>query len=247
MVYKILIANEYNDYSLKLVKTLTKEKKIHIVDIVDNENEIFNMYLKYKPDVLIMNSSFYNIFFSMYEKFYTRDFYNQSRQNIILLSAQSNLLPIYKNKKIYEILEYTSSADVILDIINEMFDNKVILSDSLIKKQVYQLLLSINIQPNDYAGSQYLIESVLCCYRNNKLMTSNLKDIYKEVAFDFENEVSPDIIKWRIENLFKAYNKTSNSIYLTDIFKYYDKNKNLTPKYFIELALEYLVEINYNI
>ena len=236
---KVLIANEHNNYSLNLIKTLTKEKNIDILGIVNKKNDIYGYYECLKPDILIMNIKFYDIFFSD-----SNNFFDLERKNIILLADKINKLYSYNSNKIYNIIDFDSAQDEISDIIKEMFEKKILISDFQLKQQIQQLLLKMKLHTNEYVGMPYLIDSVICCYRNPSLVLDGLDSIYAEVEKDFEYTITIDNIRWSIDNIFRAYKKMVNIDDLCNIFDYYDIGKNLTPKYFISLAIEYLDKLN---
>lgn len=157
-----------------------------------------------------------------------------------------NALTKEKNINIVGIvnIENDTYSDKILETIKETFEKKTAISDLKLKQEIHQLLLKMKLHTNEYIGIPYLVDAVICCYKDPSLVLKGLDSIYAEVEKDFKYTVKIDNIRWRIDNIFRVYKKIVNIDDLCDIFDYYDIKKDLSPKYFMSLAIEYLDKVH---
>ena len=100
-------------------------------------------------------------------------------------------------------------------------------------------MLSLGI--NTYSiGSQYLISVIFKCYYYPENFVT-LDNVYKLVADEYHisNEQIKNSIRHTIDTFNRSYNLSNKSLYL----KIFENEKDISPKRFIQMLVNYLNKI----
>lgn len=232
---KIMIAEDNKELALNYRNFLTNDDKIEVISCTSNGYSTLEEYLKLKPDILLLDLDLP----LMNGIEIVNELSNVPKErnlcNIIIISGAIDLRSkLLNTSKIFKILPKPCSFSELLCTIKEtnIYNNNHI---NLDKNQLNSLLLKLSF--NLYSkGTKYLIDCISIA-NDEPTLLYNISTLYTLIAT--QNHTTPQIIKWSICNSLSAMNRFVNKELLYSFFCEYD-GRNLTPKYFITLLLNYI-------
>lgn len=241
---KILIANQnirQNDSYCNYLENEDKLKKEFHIDKTYTGQTTLSTYQRTQPNIMIMDSDFNDIDYKNILKRLSISVDEKKKCNVILTTnSLNNDFATLEVSKIYKILLKPFNYKELFNTI------KLIQSENRYPKfdiiAVYKLLLSLNFSLS-YIGTQFLIQAIEYCYYF-PFSLEKLDEIFKKIAF--ENNTSPEKVKYAIINSLKPLNKYRNylSSPILNIFNKIDSKKSITPKYFLEVFIVYMHKQN---
>lgn len=234
---RVLIADDNKNMALTCSNFLTNEKNIEVIDIVDNGIDALNSYIKNKPDVLLLDLDMPKMSGLEVIEELSKDSKEKRKNNIIVISGTLDKLHPYNTSKVFRIMPKPLEYDELIETIYEI---QGILDDEKLEEEIENIFLDLKLTDFSLKGLDYLKKSVFYCYKDEDLLF-NISQVYETIAQDyFLKKIKPKNVLWSLESLIDVYEKNISEGFLSSFFVYYDDNKNLTPKYFIELIVFYL-------
>ena len=234
---RILIADDNVDFALTCTNFLTKEKNIEIVDVVADGISAFNSYIKYQPDILILDLDLPCMNGIDVINKLSEDKNEKKKSNIIVVSGAFEKLIPYNTTKVYKMFQKPIKHDELIKTIYEMQE---IIDIEQLENKIDDLFYNLRLHVLSSKGVTYLKQAVIYCF-NDETLFYNISKVYSMVATDNTiYNVKPKNVLWSLESLINTYEKSVDNRFLSSFFIYYDETRNLTPKYFIELIVIYL-------
>ncbi len=230
---KILIAEDDIEINNTYKKFLTKDKDIQITSVFDG-NDVLNYYFKNKPDILLLDLNLPNK--SGIEIINQLSTIPEERKlcNVVIISGEITFREKLNNtSKIYKIIHKPLKLNELTNTITEMRLNE---EKTINENDFINLMLKLKF--NLYSrGTTYLMDIIRICFDSPHLI-SNMDKLYELISIKYN--ISKIKTKWSVHSSLATMNKYISSDLLTSIFNIYDNERNLTPKYFISIMLNFL-------
>ena len=214
-------------YPIILINIIT----IKVINITSDGESTINEYLKYQPDILILDLNMPNKDgIEVLETLCTLNTTEAKKCNIIVVSGKLSQYTFKYVSKIYQVFQKPFDLPAILDSIYEIYE--INNNKPNCRKFCEDTFLQLGFNFTSI-GTKYLIDSILYLYDNN-ISNFSMNDIYKEISI--RNNTSFRNIKWNIEKSINSMYRFSRKEDLLEFFPYYDERKP-TPKYIISMLL----------
>lgn len=227
---KVMIADDNISLNQSCCKFLANDKNIKIVSKTSDGKSTLNNYLSQKPDVLILDLDLPTINGLEIINHLCTYSDEKNKCNIIVISGNCKMRSeLYNTSKVYKIIPKPFQFNYILETIKEMYPKNIS------EKELKNILIELKF--NLYSkGTLYLIDAINLCY-DSPTFLRNTKHLYIEIADKYN--VTWAQVKWSIRNSIDAMNKYLTIDTMYSIFHIRDYNFKITPKFFLEMLVEY--------
>ena len=223
---KILVADRDIQQNLSSLKNIFHEENIFIKE-THTEDETFNSYININPDVLILSTFFNGLKTSILIDKISNNAIDKSKSNIVLTTNNSNELLDFPNiSKVYRIILKPVVDTVLIETIRRIYIENS--QKELDEYELDVLLVKLNINRNSYGG-EFLSEAIRQCYYFPFLLRK-LDKVLEKISAKY------GVTK---ENARSCIRNVLNSINIEQ-YNFFDKNKTITPKYFLNTVVSYL-------
>lgn len=234
---KVLIGNKNIQKGIRNFQFLQENNEFEIVTS-NSGIETINKCKIIEPAIIILNSNLPDMTYT--------DVINRI-SNLPCELDKCNLILTVDNSQDKMLLSNTS---IIYRVFDKNFDEKTMKetlnvlkskfeTPTLTIRELKSILLSLGI--NTYSiGSQYLISAIFKCYYYPESFVT-LDNVYKIVAdeYNVSNEQIKNSIRHTIDTFNSSYNLSNKALYL----KIFESEKNVSPKRFIQMLVDYLNRI----
>lgn len=232
---EVMVADDNIELNSLCCKFLTKDKNIKIVSSTTDGEKTFEEYNKLKPDLLLLDLDMPRMNGLEIINQLSKDPYEKQKCNIIVISGNASMrYDLLNTAKIYKIIPKPVDLQNVLDDIN-LFASELSTPQEVTPKKIRDLLCELNIQPYSKSG-KYVFEALEIVLEDPYIL-ENIKDLYYKISK--KNNVSYNTVKWGIRNSISLMNRLISIKNLRMIFRIYDNERNITPKYFFTMILEY--------
>lgn len=229
---KVLIANPNVEQRSKLSQSLANDKRLEVIETADGITTL-KKYLDSKPNILVLDSCLKDInCIEIIERLST-NIADKKNNNIILTTQKEEHLNLSNAARIYKIIREDENLNEFYDTIKELYLFGEY--EELTNEELDLLFLKLKI-PLNSNGTDYIREGIFECYYYPDLQ-KKLKDI-----FDIIGErhcKSNSAIRSSFRTALTRLNMYRDSINCP-MLQYFDIEKNITPKDFLEIAVMYL-------
>lgn len=235
---RILVADENMKDNLECSRFLANDKNFKMESTRDGISTL-NKYLEMQPNILILNSHFSDIDYTEIINRLSLLPNEKHKSNIILtVNNPEEQLLLKKCSKIYEIVDKPIDFDQMIEIVNSLaleFETPPLTIPEL---NLLLLQLDFNIKSK---CTEYLKFAIMQCYYYPEKFSS-LNNVFEIVAkeFDKEPQTIREAFRKSLEPL-NAYRISNSNNPLLKIFE--DPTINITPKYFLDVFVNYLHDI----
>ncbi len=232
---KVLIATQSRKEKTKLCQYLANDNNLKILES-NNEVSALKYYDKIKPDIFILDTNLKNYITILDKLSYSRN--EKTNCNTILISSTPNENPKISNvSKLYKTFYQPFEYEDVYDTVEEM-------SQFTLDKKIDSLFLRTNIPVKSPASEKVRDAIVKCCYHPE--LTYDIDTLYTLVSEDFKTT------KGGIRSSFRTTLKSLNSFKEKDdipkfsILNFFEKNEDVTPRRFLEVSINYLLNTKNN-
>ena len=232
---KVMVADDNIELNSLCCKFLTKDKNIKIVSSTTDGEKTLEEYNRLKPDLLLLDLDMPKKNGLEIINNLSEDPYEKQKCNIIVISGNAPMrYDLLNTAKIYKIIPKPVDLQSVLEDIN-LFASELSTPQEITPKKIRDLLCELNIQPFSRSGKYvvYALEIVL----DDPSILENIKDLYYKISK--QTNSSYNAVKWGIRNSISLMNRLISTHDLRTIFRIYDNERNITPKYFFTMILEY--------
>lgn len=209
---------------------------INVVGLTSTNEKTIEKYYEKNPDVLLIDTTSDNLN-SLYVISKLSEYDNEIMNKVILV-IDPNQYNLFNSNQIPRIIQKPITPAKVYD---SLINIQTKSSSQITAQDVKKILLKLKIDLYS-KGVYYLIEAILMAAEKQTLL-QNLQDIYEVIGK--KNNIPYEKVKWSIRSTIDTINRYTDTQVLKSVFKYYDENRVLTPKYFIKLVL-YLFDIDTN-
>lgn len=234
---KVLIGNKNIQKGIRNFQFLQENNEFEIVTS-NSGIETINKCKTIEPAIIILNSNLPDMAYTDVIDRISNLPCELDKCNLILTvdNSQDKLL-LSNTSIIYRVFDKNSDEKTMketLNVLKSKFE-----TPTLTIRELKSILLSLGI--NTYSiGSQYLISAIFKCYYYPENFVT-LDNVYKIVAdeYNVSNEQIKNSIRHTIDTFNSSYNLSSKALYL----KIFESEKNVSPKRFIQMLVDYLNKI----
>lgn len=234
---KVMIAEDNKELCENCLEFLTNDNDIKVVSCVLDGEKALEKYFEIQPDVLLLDLNLPKI--SGLDVINTLSRFQEEKEkcNIVVVSGSIDLMhQLYNTVKIFRVIPKPADFEYLLETIKEIPIKNI--ENEINQKELKELLLELNL--NIYKPNvKYLISAINIAYKQPYLL-SNIKDLYSEVAKEYE--LSSKTIKWGIRTSIDTLNRSMTIDDFCSIFSIKIKPDSITPKYFITFIVEHFKE-----
>lgn len=232
---KVLIATQSCEEKTKLCQYLANDNNLKILE---SNNGFFAIeyYNKIKPDIFILDTNLKNYITILDKLSYSRN--EKNNCNTILISSTPNEnIKISNVSKLYKTFYQPFKYEDVFDTVEEM-------SQFTLDKKIDTLFLKTNIPVKSPASEKVRDAIIKCCHHPELIY--DIDTLYTLVSEDFKTT------KGGIRSSFRTTLKSLNSFKEKDnipkfsILNFFEKNEDVTPKRFLEVSSNYLLNSKNN-
>lgn len=222
---KVLIANQDIKQNSKLCQCLSNYSNLQVIGTTNGLSAL-EQYKTIRPDIFILDTNLKDISYTEIIDKLNFDLNDRFNCNIILISSTPNeSINITNVAKLYKAFSIPYEFQDISDTIKEM-------SLHTLNTKIDSLFLKTRI-PLRSSASNRVREALIKCYYNPNLL-NDLQSIYDLVGKDFKT--TGEGIRSSFRTILKPLNLLKNNT----IFRYFEKEEDVTPKNFLEVGTYYL-------
>ena len=206
-------------------KKLFEYKNIFVL----KSEDIFNLFIENKPDILLIDVSFNDLeVFSIISHIFA---ISKRNCNIIVISNSSTLRKkLFASKIPDRIFSQNISSDVINYTLKE-FSTTIDISN---KNNSYKNLIN-GFYLNPYSPTtMYFISNIKVAYLNPFLLSGHINNIFYTVSKEYN--ISIETARKSVYKVISSINLKANPSYIRSIFGNYDLN-NISPSQFLEIIV----------
>lgn len=234
---KVLIGNKNIQKGIKNFQFLQESNEFEVVTS-SSATEIINKCQVIEPAIIVLNSNLPDMVYTEVIDRISNLPNEFNKCNLILtIDKPEDKLLLSNTSIIYRVFDNNSDEKIARETINTLKAKFEI--PALTIKELRNILLSLGI--NTYSiGSQYLISVIFKCYYYPENFVT-LDNVYKLVADEYHisNEQIKNSIRHTIDTFNRSYNLSNKSLYL----KIFENEKDISPKRFIQMLVNYLNKI----
>ena len=234
---KVMIAEDNKELCENCLEFLTNDNDIKVVSCVLDGEKALEKYFEIQPDVLLLDLNLPKI--SGLDVINTLSRFQEEKEkcNIVVVSGSIDLMhQLYNTVKIFRVIPKPADFEYLLETIKEIPIKNIEIEIN--QRELKELFLELNL--NIYKPNvKYLISAINIAYKQPYLL-SNIKDLYSEVAKEYE--LSSKTIKWGIRTSIDTLNRSMTIDDFCSIFSIKIKPDSITPKYFITFIVEHFKE-----
>lgn len=224
---KILIANQDIDQDSNLCQCLLNFDGLKLV-MTKNGISTLEEYRKLRPDIFILYTNLEDINYVDIINQLSCDKIEKIICNTILIS--DNSICVSNVSKLYKVFTKKPEINELLDIILEM-------ANYTLDKKIDLLFLKTNISLNSNPSNR-VRNTLKKCYYKPELL-SNIDYLFDIVAKDYHTTRDGIRSSFRTALLrLNLYKDKGDKPF--EIYKFFEKGENVTPKRFLDVALYYL-------
>lgn len=236
---RVMLADDNVELIAMYCKFLTKDKNIKIISSTTDGEKTLEDYIYFKPDLLLLDLDMPKMNGIEIINRLSQNTYEKKKCNVIVISGnismRANLL---NTAKIYKIIPKPVDLQYVLNEINQFANENINIENCNRNKK--DILTELNIYP--YSKSGKYVYDALDLILEDPQRLWNIKQLYSSISEN--NNVSYATVKWGIRNSIDTMNRFISDNQLRNIFHIYDNDRNITPKYFFTMILEYF-NVNY--
>lgn len=230
---KVLIFNTHIEQISSLCSFLENDTDLNITTTIDSESAL-DKYLKTKPDIFILDSFSENMSYTeLLDRISVSATEKLKCNTLITLDKPEDKLHLVNTAKVYKIFNKPIDLDYLYGTINLMRSEQSFAELQI--EEIYILLLQLNLSLTSN-GTHYLVSAILQCYYYPDAFSS-LDNIFSIVAT--QHNVSELTVRNAIRSALNKINLSEISQTKNPLLKLLYTQKNITPKFFLEIINTY--------
>ena len=231
---KILVSNANIEENTMLCQFLTNEKDFEVENTKDS-NTTVNTYFKIEPDIFILDSHFKEMCYTeIIDKISVLPSEKWKCNTILTLDKIDNQFFLENTAKIYRILYKPLILNKVSEVINLM--KAELVAPKITMQEIKLLLLSLGFNINT-KSAYYMACAIMQCYYYPSMLLS-LNDICDVVALQLNT--TAETIKEGLRSSLISLNKYGVSPTEDPLLSLLGFNRNITPRFFLEIITTYL-------
>lgn len=232
---KILIADENIEQTKNFSQFLTNDKDF-FVESANTGFSALNKYLEFKPNILILDSHFTDIsYIEIIDRLCTIPLEKKKCNTILTINKPQDQLALKNTAKIYQIFNKPLDYNKLLETINLMKCEFKVEDLTLYELDFLLLHLNFNLKSN---GTRYIESAIIQCYYYPTLLCS-LDGIFNIIAKQYNT--TSETVRDGMRSALNPLNNSRIYEHPHPLTKLFDINRNITPKYFLETIVTYLL------
>lgn len=230
---KVLISNADLEQNSRYCDFLANDKDFEIIS-TSSGNATLNKYLYVEPDIFVLDSDFKDLnYLDIINRLSTIVNERKKCNTLITTNNKEDLFYLQNIAKIYKAFSKPVVLETLIDTINLM--KKEITVEELTIQEINALFLMIGLGLGSN-GVHYLSSAIVQCYYQPSLLNS-LDTILNLIAYQYN--VKPESVRESMRSTLERLNKNTITFTNNPLLKLLDTERNITPKYFLDIITTY--------